>query len=386
MKFTKTFSYIKKPDTEQNSEYIYFWSMLITVIQFFSFILVTYLGFVSFGDYKLHYDIQSLPDEISMLRASFNWLLVFLMAMTTLNTYLFYKIFRKDNAPWVKFNLFTISIFSIFTIYIIYKKNYEDQIFKKLGEYFKKEEFVYTNIKSWWKKPFQKNADNLHKMTWWYVIALVTTLIGTFVVIILPYFDTVNNYGVRKYLIINSFSFFTDITNISCFIFIAWCLFMKNQSIFKNHTILIFVSSYIAVVSIGHWASKIIPWTSGVLGIEYTIENIFYIIKTYWTHSITPIVMLLVFIMTMKYNPQKPNSNRKILFKFGFYPFFYALYLYSLPFLIPFSVYGFSTNANSHLNIVYYNTQIEGNAIVLLGSVLVAVVLYLSYFIHLYIA
>ncbi|MGL4950619.1 MAG: hypothetical protein ACRC4M_02135, partial [Mycoplasma sp.] len=243
----------------------YFWIFCLTILYFIFITVSVSLWIITLSQYGLSHNINTLPLEVTRLRAIAMWFSVVAVLTSVMNAYLHARLLEIEKHKWLKYNLYSGCILSFALIYNIYKQVEEKHSFREAISLLKVEYHFNTNLPLWFSniKNKVKDKSNINKLTKIYIAALVCTFIGFFVVVIFPFFDPGNVGKPRQYFILNTLSFFTDITNILCLVFIACNLLFKNQSIFKNHTILSFICSYIMIVSLGAWVARIPNWANG---------------------------------------------------------------------------------------------------------------------------
>ena len=142
-----------------------------------------------------------------------------------------------------------------------------------------------------------------------------------------------------------TFIFFTQLTNISCFIFMFSFLLFSRKIVFRNNTIMILISSYIFVVSAIFWGYL---FPQSLSNNKYVTT--FQWVKTTWLHAITPILFIIFSITSLFVSKQAPKKYKQIIGVGVIYPIFYGLFIYPLPFITRFTVYGGLTNMNPNMS------------------------------------
>lgn len=153
-----------------------------------------------------------------------------------------------------------------------------------------------------------------------------------------------DEFLVNDYFIFNTVSFFTQENNFMCFFFLFVFLFLNKKTLFNNNTWLIYTTSYILVVGL---VANIMIGPYLVLNPDSKeFDTAYSITKFIWLHAMNPTFFTWFAINSMAQNYDKPIAYKRFIINYLRYPFFYGIYLYSLPFLCNYSVYGQLTNLN----------------------------------------
>ncbi len=147
----------------------------------------------------------------------------------------------------------------------------------------------------------------------------------------------------ENYYIFDTFPFFTQLTNITCFVFMTFFVAFNRKIAFRNNTIMIAVSAYIFIVSAIFWF-YLFPTSLD----NYVLD--FQWAKTSWTHAVAPFSFIAFAVTSLFINKNAPQKFSKIIGVSMIYPLFYGLFAYSLPFYTRFSVYGSLTNINPSMS------------------------------------
>lgn len=203
---------------------------------------------------------------------------------------------------------------------------------------------VFTN-------PNQRN-NKMFFNTLFYDLTLLIFLIG----FILIFVKNNNNNNPENLFLIDKLSYFTNLSNIFCFLYLFGLLFFSKYTSFKKNIWLINLSSYIVVVGLIYWCflfptDVVVDGDAGLLKI----------VRGVWLHTITPIFFVAFSILSFKnIKNEYPKLKDNILIGI-IYPLWYGSYIYTLPFLVRVSIYGFITNPNPYL-ILFGDNKPTGNA------------------------
>ncbi|MGL5630534.1 MAG: hypothetical protein ACRDCG_02055 [Mycoplasmoidaceae bacterium] len=152
----------------------------------------------------------------------------------------------------------------------------------------------------------------------------------------------------------STLTYFTQFSNISCFLCILVTMIKPKSNIFKNNTLLIFVATYISVVAIIYWV-VLFPndfdvnnkdkerYTPKLLGIDF--------FNTLFLHAFTPFMFVTYTLSYISINKMKHLKFSHAYWKMLIYPVFYTIFLYALPFFTKISVYGPLSNLNKYNSI-----------------------------------
>ncbi len=186
-------------------------------------------------------------------------------------------------------------------------------------------------------------------------------------------FEEYKSY-METYYIFDTFSYFTQLTNIACFVFMTFFVAFSKKIAFRNNTILIAVSAYIFIVSAIFWV-YLFPTSLD----HYT--KAFQWAKTSWTHAVVPVLFIAFAITSLLINKNAPQKFGKMIGVSMIYPLSYGVFTYSLPFYTRFSVYGSLTNINPNMNTSIGLNEASKNgslwmigAIFLLGAIFILMI------------
>ncbi|MGL4948580.1 MAG: hypothetical protein ACRC42_04320 [Mycoplasma sp.] len=368
----------------QRASLYVFWMGVLTILQWLSYFTVAGLFTTATILYGKIGDVGEMPEHEVLLRAWNIWFFAQSTLITTFNWFICLKLHRLYGCKWVKINLYTLSFFSILTIFHQYKMMRELKSWQHLKKYFSTKVTVNCDVHNLVKQlKNHSRLDNISKNTIVYLVVWLFVL-TSFILLFaqLPFSPTYND-GIKRFLILNTFSYFTKLTNMICFFYVSASLLMKNQSIFRKNRILIYVCAYIMVVSVGYWGSHVLSWFNGEIVLNYNqlylVENL----SSYWYHTVVPVVMLVLYCFNVNLIKNERVQYSYIFREFLIFPFYYAIYLYSVPFIIPFSVYGVASNANPDLVIDYAGKDYAGSYYILFAALGICGIFLLACYIHL---
>lgn len=173
------------------------------------------------------------------------------------------------------------------------------------------------------------------------------------------------NYYNGTPFLLNSFIFFTQLSNFSCFLFMTTFILFHNKIIFRNNTIMIATTSYIFVVMSIFW-SYLFP--KSLSNNEYVKD--FQWAKTIWLHAVTPLLFIVFYMTSAWTTKEEPMKFKKIIWPSMIFPISYGLLIYPLPFFTRFSVYGGLTNLNPNMDTsIGLQKDSLGNPMMILGII-----------------
>ncbi len=156
--------------------------------------------------------------------------------------------------------------------------------------------------------------------------------------------------------------YFTQLSNIACFIFMSTFILFNKKIMFRNNTIMIGVTSYIFIVSAIYWC-YLFPTSFGKNHIM-----VFEWAKTTWLHAVTPFAFILFSVSSFFVSKQAPKSFKNIIGISIIFPLFYGLFTFSLPFYARVSTYGTLTNMNPNMSTIVGKIKDGGTPITSNGS------------------
>ncbi len=346
-----------KNSNENKTKYLlkvilFYWLNFLTLILFVTFAVL------SFIHNPIWEPINQYQVMLGNYRFVFLWSIILFIFTCIWNTYNFLKwfIWSKKAWKWLILHFFTFSVFSFCDIYFI------KSIIKKL-----------TLKNNKWLKCFQKDFNELKSRIYIKKSFLITydaLFLILFLDIILLFLSpglqlvVSSHRNIENSYLINVFSYFTQLTNIAFFV-----LMIFKRTLIKNRTWLVNISIYMIIVGIVFWIGSIPTLITNNSFVWTSWWNILDNIKSIFLHAINQVITIIIFIIFSKIqaiNKLIIIDNKKTMVAFWnamIYPIIYGNYLYTVPFLIPFSVYGFATNVNP--NLVFQKQS--GNLIYLLG-------------------
>lgn len=243
-----------------------------------------------------------------------------------------------------------IPIVSLFNFCYFWFKAHSESIFKKYFRYIfansqnnKEIDFKYffTNFKLF---PLK---DKVFANTLTFIFLCMVTFV-TFIFISLP--SDVKNIVNDPYNLwtFSKGSFFTEWTNLMCFIFCVLFFINHRWKIFNRNIYLLNLCCFIMFVFIVFWV-VLIPGSFFLLSqnkFNFSNLEVTDVVSTFWFHFVTPLSFLLFTIIYIK-NTKKNVCTYKCYLKFALpYILVYLFYVYTLPFISSVTVYSFLTNAN----------------------------------------
>lgn len=205
------------------------------------------------------------------------------------------------------------------------------------------------DVKYFFKNFLNKKAQNrLFINTAVFLIVLcITTISFAFIMLPPTTFDKEINDPFRSWFF-GKFSYFTEWTNFLCFFFCVLFLINHKWKIFKNDLFLHGVSIYIIFVFLIFWFI-LMPGTLFIRHAKFDFHkaDIINWVFSIWFHLVTPIAFVSFALINTyfwrKSDELKINSYFKLIL---IYPFTFAIYAYSLPFVANVTIYGLLTNPN----------------------------------------
>ncbi len=273
----------------------------------------------------------------------FSWWLVTVIWMLKLGVNI-----AQSGRRWQNHKLLTIGYLYIFNWTIVYNLGFLIYELTQVKD---------IHLKTYLKHLFA-NDDSFYsfdiKKHWTYHVA-----IGAFV-IMLPLvwfmiFPMVNNgkliafgyktgYGSNWWFF--ALQFFTEQTNLMCFILLFAFVINPRWKGFNNYDSWINCMAYLVIVSLTYNLIIFPVIASSYKGMPYDLT------RTLWLHVIDPIVFLGTGCCLMVYNPAKKISPWGDTLKYGMVvPSVYAIYALSSPFITGVSPYAYLSNTNPALDI-----------------------------------
>ena len=323
--------------------------------------------------------VKMLPVSVQAARA---WSAASLIICSLMIGFNSMEIKRMEKSNYKKYFVSSIGIFTWlllpYTIYIGVKNKLYEDYFSYISQ-----NRVGTRQMSLsaFKNGFQKNGKR--NMLFWnttfgYFILLITFIgfIFGFLIftelwpdkIVIPelkpgFSDEQYKAYMENYYIFDTFSYFTQLSNMACFVFMIFFTAFNNKIAFRNNTILIAISSYIFIVSVIFWV-YLFPTSLD----HYTWA--FQWAKTSWTHAVAPILFIAFAITSLVINKNAPQKFKKMIGVSMIFPLSYGVFTYSLPFYTRFSVYGSLTNINPNMNTsIGVNEATKNGSLAMIGAI-----------------
>ena len=170
-------------------------------------------------------------------------------------------------------------------------------------------------------------------------------------------FEKTNDvYNTSNFYIFIRCSYFTQISNTCCFIYLSYFLIFKETSLVKNTAVKISVCSYISVVSSLFMIIIIPGW--------FLLENkdnlsVYNWITTINQHFLVPFLFIWFILIVLKKEKQTSISYAKLASRGLILPIWYCCYIFSISFATRFAPYGIATNMNP--NMTTYLHGVSGN-------------------------
>lgn len=316
---------------------------MIQLVVFVLWIIVVYYSSLSFKTYGWEYVVDpsfALPTNDASIRMFLIFLTTIFGFQSLYNIYYCIKL-RNGDRSWLIYSagllswvLLPLLIYDGFSQR--YFANFKDHISTNRDDGLQiSNRHVYNSIKYGYYK------DKLFKNTILAYVTFLFTLVG-FILIWLPK----NSYTGLSFLSFEVLTYFTQLTNLTCFFFMLAFLFFHKKIAFKENTLISYIATYILIVGVVFW-SVLLPFYNGKA--EYMADPV-RTTTAAWLHTATPIIFVIFTIRCYVTNYSLPKRNWFIyVFKGCIYPAFYSIYAYVLPFTIHYSVYGPITNLNTQM-------------------------------------
>ena len=318
---------------------------IYSIFVFFIFIIgltMFIIDFPNWGKYGWSYlsSDRVLPMSVQTSRA---WCLSFLIFYCFLTILIIREIIKMKKTNYKKYFIWSLGIFTWLLIPYILYINIKEKSYILFYKYISqnrsgKEQICFISFKNGIKGVEKK--DKLFWNTFFcYFVFLITFIDIIFVFSI----QDLNLYNLKinnKTIIFDIFSYFTQLSNIACFLFMFCFVFFHNKIAFRNNTLMIAVSGYIFIVSTVFWSGII------AAGLWDKYNGVFGWLKTSWLHAVTPIFFITFFITSSFINKSAPKPFKSVFGITTIYPVIYAIYVYLLPLITRVSIYGSLTNLN----------------------------------------
>ncbi|MGL4343184.1 MAG: DUF1600 domain-containing protein [Metamycoplasmataceae bacterium] len=322
-------------------------------------------GFNALMDGDVFNKDNLLPISVQEIRGWSAASLVICILLTSLNIW---EIKKMEEASYKKHFIASLGIFTWlmlpYTLYLAIKNKAYQQFFNHISQNRDgKNQISFKALKGGVLNYAKK--DHLFWNTVFAIFLFIVTLVGFIFCLIIPEYifgvevihkidqSQLNpNWTPEEYYnyikptgLFDIFIFFTQLTNMTCFLFMLSFLCFHQKIAFRNNTIMIAVTSYIFIVSAIFWAYL---FPQALKDNDYVVD--FQWVKTTWLHAVTPILFIIFLISSLFVSKQAPRKFKKMIGASIIYPSFYGVFIYSLPFYTRVSVYGALTNLNPSMN------------------------------------
>ena len=334
---------------ENNKRIILFW---VSVLQLFSFIiLIVCISNVFKNSIHINLDKDDylLPGKDQAIRA---WGMFFGTIFFVTTIIIFWKSFYLERSKLKVFLISSISLFSFINCFLIAWKFKNDGSFKLWFNSSKqRNNFYYIfSIYMFFKVLFNKTSIP-KKRLWINILAYLTLLSCLFVFslnMILYNKESSNIFNLENYYIFAKWTYFTQLSNTLCLIYLVFFFIFKNYKIASSSNIKILICSYIIVVSTVY-VCILFPGNF-MLDMDHS-SNWFNVASTMMQHVVVPILFCSFMTLMMKKEKVKPIPLFKLILKGLVFPTWYSIYVYSLSFVCRFSPYYIITNMNPNMSL-----------------------------------
>jgi len=361
---------------------------LIILIFLITFSILTVQTFAQFG-WGINSPDYDAPDAITpdaqIIRGLFVYSLVFYLAISA---YIQFRLIPKNKDEAFKGLSFFGIIAWVFVPYF-FKIARQNQYLKEYFLYLRSDidsqlNLTVSHSHFFWVLNNKVKKDKLFQNTALFYFTFLIALIS-FILVMIP--SPYDQYKTSNLFLFDELGYFTNTTNIFCFLFLLFMMFSPKNNIFKNNTILILTSAYITIVTLIYWCFLV--WTLDIFATKTVTQNTI----TIWTHTVLPIAFVWFSISSIRTNLYKPIKFRTFLLSGFVYPAIYGTPLYILPFFVRFTPYGILTNPNPQM--IHFWTENNGDIKTIAGQgtywaftavFLLAGLLILFFFIYYFIA
>ncbi len=286
-----------------------------------------------------------LPNRDNSIRSWFLFLIVFyvgVMCVTFYQYWLHHHCNELKENKWVIFVPSIIPLAFPWSLYYVISNGYLSMFWYYIKtNRLEQKQISHTQVWKW--MTMQTKWNKLIRNTLLCYLTFIILTIGFIFINIQGPSTKTNN--IDDFFIFNTMSFFTQQNNIMCWVFIIFFMLFHHKVVFKDNLLQIYVCSYISVV--GFVALVMIgPYVSYQdHGSDFFLP--YNMTKFFWLHLVDQVFFIWFTINTFAQSYSFTRmSYKKYMFEGSFYPIFYGIYLYTVPFFAYFSVYGFLTNLN----------------------------------------
>lgn len=281
-----------------------------------------------------------MPYNQNAMRAWFLFVSFLYLLASSFSLYYGIQGFIKDK-KWYFLTSFLNSFIFPFFLYSSIKNHYLHYYFKYINATrFEQLQIDHYAFLKWIKK--ETKSTPLIRNTLLFYITLAISFVA-FAFCLVPQVD--KKSPETNYIIFSIFSFFTQQNNMMCFLFLFLFCFLNKRNVFKENTFMNYMCSYILIVG----------FVAMVMALPYIYlpktgsshATIFTFVKFLWLHVFHPVFFAwFTFSSMAKSNAITGESFLKFFIRGIIYPLCYGVYLYSMPFVVRYSIYGQLTNLN----------------------------------------
>ncbi len=323
---------------------------LIMFILLISFAVLTSQTFNEFGWGINNIDHDSITNHAQLIRGFLVYVLIFYISISL---YIQFRLIPKIKDESFKAIPF-FGILSWLLVPYFFKQTIKNHYFKDYFLYLKlniDSDLRSTVSHSHFFKSI-KNKGQKDRLFWntllFYFTFLVALTSFCFIMVQFPY----DPKETSNIFLFSKFGYFTNTTNMLCFIILFIMLFSPKNYIFRNNTILITSSAYITIVGLIYWA-YLFPTS-----VNFEIGHIGQNIRSVWTHALVPITFSWFAISSFRTNLYNPIRFRTLSLSGYVYPLIYGVIVFILPFFVRFTPYGIITNPNPEM--IYFHINKYG--------------------------
>ncbi|MGL5630535.1 MAG: hypothetical protein ACRDCG_02060 [Mycoplasmoidaceae bacterium] len=308
------------------------------------------------------------------------YFLAIIFSFINLNKYL------KLNPEEKSVNYFFV-VFGIFTFWYWIRKSLlisNGTLYKHLFDDYGDKSI---NHREFWSDIFHFRKPNFHTITALsFYLVFLSTLIGfisIWIGYIFSFFNFEKNYIGQSNLntleLASNFIaltptggtivYFTQLTNILCFVYTITLLIWPKAKLFKGNSITISLANYIFIVGLIYWTvlydkSKFEPMNW---------YNVPIFIETLLMHGSTPFLFFIFTLLLINFNKFKTERFFVLVPKMLFYPLFYISLSILISVFTDVNVYGAWTNINPSRTIWISGNAKKGNLIYLVNIIAVPI-------------
>lgn len=205
-------------------------------------------------------------------------------------------------------------------------------------------------IKGFFKKESWANKKFINTLLSY--ITLIMFIVGVALLFVFEEYDSGDPYNI---VLLIKFSYFTNLTNIACFIYMFLLMFLFNKQTFKNNTYLVNLASYITIVGLIFW---VYLFPSKMMS-DNPPEGL-RLVRNIWLHGVNQVFFIAFSLLSFNVGNNNLIKFRKNIEYGCIYPLSYGIYIYLIPFFVRATIYGMLTNTNSNM-IMYEESESSGS-------------------------